>query len=69
MIKDKEFLNQFKDYSDTYKILGVRIPQVNIGTSYAKKFGLDVDVRFEGRDIEEVYENANDKFQDSLNVD
>ena len=42
MIKDKEFLNQFKDYSDTYKFLGVRIPQVNIGSSYAKKFGLDL---------------------------
>ena len=38
-------------------------------TLCAKKFGLDVDVRIEGRDIEEVYEDANDKFQDSLNVD
>ena len=34
----------------------------------AKKFGLDVDVRIEGRDIEDVYEDANDKFQDSLNA-
>ena len=38
-------------------------------TLCAKKFGLDVDVRIEGRDIEEVYDDANDKFQDSLNVD
>ena len=38
-------------------------------TLCAKNFGLDVDVRIEGRDIEEVYEAANDKFQDSLNVD
>jgi len=38
-------------------------------TRCAKKFGLDVDVRIEGRDIEEVYEDANDKFQDTLNVE
>ena len=38
-------------------------------TLCAKKFGLDVDVRIEGRDIEDVYEDANDKFQDSLNAD
>ena len=38
-------------------------------TACAKKFGLDVDVRIEGRDIEDVYEDANDKFQDSLNAD
>ena len=38
-------------------------------TACAKKFGLNVDVRIEGRDIEEVYDDANDKFQDSLNVD
>lgn len=42
MIEDKEFLSQFKNYSDTYNILGVRIPQVNIGGSYAKKFDLDL---------------------------
>ena len=33
-------------------------------TACAKKFGLDVDVRIEGRDIEDVYEDANDKFQE-----
>ena len=33
-------------------------------TLCAKKFGLDVDVRIEGRDIEDVYEDANDKFQE-----
>ena len=33
-------------------------------TRCAKKFGLDVDVRIEGRDIEDVYEEANDKFQE-----
>ena len=38
-------------------------------TLCAKKFGLDVDVRIQGRDIEDVYEDANDKFQESLNVD
>ena len=38
-------------------------------TACAKKFGLDLDVRIEGRDIEDVYEDANDKFQDSLNAD
>ena len=38
-------------------------------TRCAKKFGIDVDVRIEGRDIEDVYEDANDKFQDSLNAD
>ena len=33
-------------------------------TICAKKFGLDVVVKIEGRDIEEVYEDANDKFQE-----
>ena len=33
-------------------------------TRCAKKFGIDVDVRIEGRDIEDVYEDANDKFQE-----
>ena len=33
-------------------------------TLCAKKFGLDVDVRIEGRDIEDVYEEANGKFQE-----
>jgi hypothetical protein len=33
-------------------------------TLCAKKFGLDVDVRIQGRDIEDVYEDANDKFQE-----
>ena len=33
-------------------------------TACAKKFGLDVDVRIEGRNIEDVYEEANDKFQE-----
>ena len=33
-------------------------------TRCAKKFGLEVDVRIEGRDIEDVYEDANDKFQE-----
>ena len=36
-------------------------------TVCAKKFGLDVDVKVEGRDIEDVYEDANDKFQNNLN--
>ena len=38
-------------------------------TICAKKFGLDVVVKIEGRDIEEVYEDANDKFQERLNDD
>ena len=54
----------FTDLVPTYFI----VIFVNL-TRCAKKFGLDVDVRIEGRDIEEVYEDANDKFQDSLNVD
>ena len=33
-------------------------------TLCAKKFGLDVDVTIGGRDIEDVYEDANDKFQE-----
>ena len=33
-------------------------------TRCAKKFGLDVDVKINGRDIEDVYEEANDKFQE-----
>ena len=33
-------------------------------TRCAKKFGLDVDVTIGGRDIEDVYEEANDKFQE-----
>ena len=33
-------------------------------TLCAKKFGLDVDVRIEGRDIEEVFEDAQDKFNE-----
>ena len=33
-------------------------------TLCAKKFGLDVDVKINGRDIEDVYEEANDKFQE-----
>ena len=33
-------------------------------TRCAKKFGLDVDVTINGRDIEDVYEEANDKFQE-----
>ena len=36
-------------------------------TVCAKKFGLDVDVKVEGRNIEDVYEDANDKFQNNLN--
>ena len=54
----------FTDLVPTYFI----VIFVNL-TRCAKKFGLDVDVRIEGRDIEEVYEDANDKFQDTLNVD
>ena len=38
-------------------------------TLCAKKFGLKVDVKIEGRDIEEVFEEANDKFQERLNND
>ena len=34
-------------------------------TLCAKNFGLDVDVRINGRDIEDVYDDANEKFQDS----
>ena len=37
-------------------------------TLCAKKFGLDVDVRIAGRDIEEVYEDANDKFQEQCQL-
>tara|TARA_R100001129_G_C5188141_1_gene209954 strand:+ start:291 stop:572 length:282 start_codon:yes stop_codon:yes gene_type:complete len=33
-------------------------------TLCAKKFGLDVDVTIQGRDIEDVYDEANDKFQE-----
>ena len=53
----------FTDLVPTYFI----VIFVNL-TRCAKKFGLDVDVRIEGRDIEDVYEDANDKFQDSLNA-
>ena len=52
----------FTDLVPTYFI----VIFVNL-TRCAKKFGLDVDVRFEGRDIEDVYEDANDKFQNNLN--
>ena len=54
----------FTDLIPTYFI----VIFVNL-TRCAKKFGIDVDVRIEGRDIEDVYEDANDKFQESLNVD
>ena len=54
----------FTDLVPTYFI----VIFVNL-TRCAKKFGLDVDVRIEGRDIEDVDEAANDKFQDSLNAD
>ena len=37
-------------------------------TLCAKKFGLDVDVRINGRDIEDVYEDANDKFQEQCQL-
>jgi len=33
-------------------------------TLCAKKFGLQVEVKFEGRDIEDVFDDANDKFQE-----
>ena len=33
-------------------------------TLCAKNFGLDIDVTIGGRDIEDVYEDANDKFQE-----
>ena len=33
-------------------------------TLCAKKFGLDVDVKINGRDIEDVYDEANGKFQE-----
>ena len=49
----------FTDLVPTYFI----VIFVNL-TRCAKKFGLDVDVRIEGRDIEDVYEEANDKFQE-----
>ena len=49
----------FTDLVPTYFI----VIFVNL-TRCAKKFGLDVDVRIEGRDIEDVYEDANDKFQE-----
>ena len=38
-------------------------------TLCAKKFGLDVDVRIQGRDIEDVYEDAKEKFKKKINVD
>ena len=37
-------------------------------TLCAKKFGLDVDVRINGRNIEDVYEDANDKFQEQCQL-
>ena len=33
-------------------------------TLCAKKFGINIDVRFEGRDIEEVFEDAQDKINE-----
>jgi len=36
-------------------------------TECAKIFGLEVEVKIEGRDIEEVYESASDKFFGNLN--
>ena len=33
-------------------------------TKCAEKFGLEVDVKIDGRDIKDVYEEANDKFQE-----
>jgi len=38
-------------------------------TICAKKFGLDVVVKIEGRNIEEVYEDANDKFLEQVDGD
>ena len=35
-------------------------------TLTAQKFGLDVDVRINGRKIEDVYEDANDEYQATL---
>ena len=49
----------FTDLVPTYFI----VIFVNL-TRCAKKFGLDVDVTIQGRDIEDVYEEANDKFQE-----
>ena len=49
----------FTDLVPTYFI----VIFVNL-TRCAKKFGLDVDVTIKGRDIEDVYEEANDKFQE-----
>ena len=49
----------FTDLVPTYFI----VIFVNL-TRCAKKFGLDVDVRIEGRDIEDIYEEANDKLNE-----
>ena len=49
----------FTDLVPTYFI----VIFVNL-TRCAKKFGLDVDVTIQGRDIEDVYDEANDKFQE-----
>jgi hypothetical protein len=35
---EEEFLEGFKPYGDTFKILGVRIPKVEISKKYEKKF-------------------------------
>tara|TARA_R100000773_G_scaffold5334_1_gene5822 strand:+ start:719 stop:1018 length:300 start_codon:yes stop_codon:yes gene_type:complete len=54
-------------FTDTVPIFFIVI--FNKLTICAKKFGLDVVVRIEGRDIEEVYEDANDKFLEKINGD
>ena len=44
MIQDSKFKSQFKNYSESYSIDGVRIPAVKIDESYRKKYGLNTDM-------------------------
>ena len=44
MIEDTKFKSQFKNYSDSYSIDGVRIPSVNIDESYQRKYNLDTSM-------------------------
>lgn len=46
---EEEFLNQFQPYGDTFKILGVRIPKVEISKEYAQKYELDLSQ--DGHDV------------------
>jgi DNA polymerase-3 subunit alpha len=44
MIEDIKFKSQFKSYSESYSIDGVRIPSVDIDEAYKRKYGLDTSM-------------------------